>query len=283
MKTAQVIIKGLALVLAGAIIISIIGAVIGGVYLVGVMTGNEMNGWPQGGGDWTVEEIVDERIAELDINVKASNVKLRLVEDGELVRVETNNEYVSTWTTGKRLDVVEKSHGFFGMGGDGDVIVYIRRGAKFDRVKIEIGAGTLDVEELATKELDLDLGAGKVLIDNLEVSEQAKIDGGAGTTTIRRGEMHNAKLDLGVGKTELKVRLTGESKIDAGVGKLELTLIGNEDDYRITVDKGIGTVDLNGNRLGDGARWGNGENRVDLESGVGAVEIRMEEDSNGRN
>jgi len=278
MKTVQVIIKGFALALAGLIVVSIVAAVIGGVYLVGVMTGNEMVEWPQGGGDWTVEEIADGKIAELDINVKASNVKVRLVEDGEPVRVETNNEYVSTWTTGAKLDVVERSHGILGLGGDGDVVVYVRRGTRFDKVKIEIGAGTLDVEELVTKELDLDLGAGKVLIDELKVSERARIDGGAGTTTIRQSEIHNARLDLGVGKTELTAKLTGESKIDAGVGKLELTLIGSEADYWIAVDKGIGTVELNGNRLGDGARWGTGENRVELESGVGAVEISLKEE-----
>ncbi len=276
MRAAQQVIKFFALALALIITVSIFGAVIGGVFWVGTLVGSGVTdgNWGNEPGVWTEEVVESREIAELDVNVKATRLEIRRTTEGEPVKVETNNEYVSTWTNGKRLDVVEKSHGFFGWGGTGDVVVYVRDDVKFDKVKMEVGAGTLIVESLETKELDLDLGAGKAQIDNLKVTERAEIDGGAGKTAVS-GELKNARIELGAGKADVMARLLGDSKVKAGVGKLDLVLIGQESDYRITVDKGIGSVNLDGRSLGDGARWGEGENRVDLEAGVGAVDIRL--------
>lgn len=279
MKAVQHIIKGFALALALVIVISIFGAVAGGVFWVGMMVGGGIDDgdWNGNVGSWT-EEIIDSKsVAELDINVKATRLEIRQVSDGEPVRVETNNEYVSAWMNGNRLDVVEKNHWSLGWGEARSVVIYVRKNVKFDRVKIEVGAGTLRIEGLETRELDLNLGAGKAQIDNLKVTERADIDGGAGKTAVS-GELKNAEIELGVGKADITARLLGDSKIDTGVGKLDLTLIGKESDYMLVVDKGVGSVILEGKTLSDGERWGSGVNRVDLESGVGAVDIRLRED-----
>lgn len=278
MRAAQQIIKGFALALALVIIISIFGAIAGGVFWIGSMIADDdSSDWNGNTGTWTEQEVDVAGITELDINVKATRLEIRRVADGEPVKVETNNEYVAVWANSNKLEVVEKSHGFFGWGGTGDVIVYVREDVKFDKVKMEIGAGTLRVEGLETRELDLNLGAGKAQIDSLKVTGRADINGGAGKTTIT-GEMRNAEIELGAGKADVAARLSGESKIEAGVGKLDLVLIGQESDYRVVVDKGIGSIRLDGVSLRDGEHWGSGTNRVDLEAGVGAVDIRLREE-----
>lgn len=58
------------------------------------------------------------------------------------------------------------------------------------------------------------------------------------------------------------------------MGKLELRLIGAEVDYMLAIDKGIGSVNYNGKNLADDTREGNGVNKVEIKSGVGAVEIQ---------
>lgn len=280
MRNAQKLIKAFALVLATLIIVGIFTAIIGGVSFLAAVTGAEIGGWVSDSGAWTSESYESQMVHELETSVKATSVKFRLVDDGEPVRVETNNEYVTTWIDmdERRLNVVEKSHGLFGWGGKGEVIVYVRKNVSFEKVKLEVGAGELDIEKLDAWVLDLDLGAGRTEIRALKVSERATIDGGAGYLAIKQAEMQNAHLELGVGKAEIEAKLRGESKIDSGVGKVELKLVGREQDYRVEVDKGLGSIELNGEKLGDGSVWGTGKNRVDIDSGVGAVEINVTEE-----
>lgn len=280
MNTAQKLIKAFALALAMIIVISIFGALVGGVYVVGnLISGTDDAQLGEITEIWTEDE--DEEVREirsLNINVKATSVRLRRVQDGDRVRVETNNDYIVNWIDGSTLEIVEKSHGFFGLGGQGDLVIYTRESVRFDDVNIEIGAGTLEIEDLETKRLDLDLGAGKAQIRNLKVTEEADIEGGTGKTAIVDSELRDARINLGVGKADVEARLLGDSRLVTGVGKLDLVLLGKETDYKLTIDKGIGAVELNGSKLGDGARWGEGKNRVDLEAGIGAVDIRIRED-----
>lgn len=231
-----------------------------------------------GSSEWVNTEFSGKEMMRLDVSVKATAVRIRTAKEGEPVRIETNNEYITSWVDGSTLNVVEKSHGFFGWGGTGDLVIYVREDTTFDSVEIEIGAGTLDVERLEAKDLKLNLGAGKTAIDELIATRRAEIDGGAGVVEIRGGELHDLDLDLGAGKAELRARVVGNGRVTAGVGKTELTLIGREEDYRLRIDKGIGSVTLDGRSLSDGESVGSGATLIEIDSGVGAVEMKIVEE-----
>ena len=76
---------------------------------------------------------------------------------------------------------------------------------------------------------------------------------------------------MGVGELDLSAKLSGNSDIDAGVGRLNLNLIGN--DYKIKVDKGIGSASINGNDIKDDTYYGEGSNIIDIDGGVGSIDI----------
>lgn len=277
MQGAQRAIKYFALALAGLLIVTIIAGILGGLSFVGMLVWDDETGWNGISSDWTSVDYTEEKITRLDINVKATTVKIQEVAEGEPVRVETNNEYITTWVDGSKLNVVEKSHGIFGWGGTGDLVIYVREGVKFDEVEIVVGAGKMDVEKLTTKELKLDLGAGKTTINELIVTERAEIEGGAGMMEINDGELRNLDLEIGAGKAEVRAKVSGSGRVDTGVGKTDLTLLGREGDYKIAIDKGIGSVTLDGMSLSDGQIVGSGATRIDVKSGVGAVDIKIEE------
>lgn len=272
MRSAQRVIKYFALALAAVLILAIISGVVSLVSLAGFVTWGDGN-LGEVDSVWVGEEQINRQVKELDINVKATNVKFVKATDNEPVRVETNNEHITTWVENNCLNVVEKSHGFFGWGGKGELIIHLREGVKFESVKIVVGAGTLNVEDIVAEEVQMELGAGKTYINKIEARRRARIDGGAGVIEIRGGELRNLDLELGAGKSEIKARLRGDTRIDSGVGKLDLDLEGQEEGYKITIDKGIGSVTLNGRKLEDGGIYGKGENLLNIESGVGAVEI----------
>lgn len=277
MQGAQRAIKYFALALAGLLIVTIIAGIFGGLSFVGMLVWGDETGWNGVSGEWTSVDYTAEKITRLDVNVKATAVKIQQVAEGEPVRVETNNEYITTWVEGSTLNVVEKSHGIFGWGGTGDLVIYVREGVRFDDVEIVVGAGKMNIEKLTARELKLDLGAGKTTIDELVVTEKAEIEGGAGMMKISDGELRNLDLEIGAGKAEVRAKVTGSGKVDTGVGKTDLTLLGREGDYKIAIDKGIGSVTLDGVALSDGQTVGSGATRIDVKSGVGAVEIKIEE------
>lgn len=277
MKGAQKVIKWFALALAALLIVTIFSGIIGGLSFVGMMVWGDEISW-NGNSEWVNTEFSGKEMTRLDVSVKATAVRIRTAKEGESVRIETNNEYITSWVDGSTLNVVEKSYGFFGWGGTGDLVIYVREDTAFDSVEIEIGAGTLDVERLEARDLKLNLGAGKTAIDELVATRRAEIDGGAGVVEIRGGELHDLDLDLGAGKAELRARVVGNGRVTAGVGKTELTLIGREEDYRLRIDKGIGSVTLDGRSLSDGESVGSGTTLIEIDSGVGAVEMKIVEE-----
>ena len=274
MQGAQRAIKYFALALAALLVVTIVSGIIGGLSFLGMIVWGDEVAWNGVSSEWTSVDYSAERITRLDVNVKATTVKIQQVKEGEPVRVETNNEYITTWVDGSKLTVVEKSHGIFGWGGTGDVVIYVREGAKFEEVEINGGAGKMDIEKLVVEELKLELGAGKTSIDELIVTKKAEIEGGAGMVEIGDGELHDLDFTIGAGKASVRAKVTGRGKVDSGVGKTELTLLGREGDYRVAIDKGIGSVTFNGMSLSDGQTVGNGSTSISVKSGVGAVEIK---------
>lgn len=269
MKTTFRIIKAFAIVLAVMIIVSIVGAVVTGAEMLGML------GSKQGHDEYTlVADAGYSDVKELDINVKATELKI-VETDKELVRVETTSKYIDQWQDQGTLHITERSHGIFGWNAVGLTTIYLPKNIHFERVHLEVGAGSLSGDtSLNTKKAKLDFGAGRAVLGGLYVSESAEIDAGAGLLEIHSGKVKDLHLDMGAGKAAVDLRLVGNSYIQTGAGKLELGLVGGKSDYTITVDKGIGSVTLDGANLGDNEEWGDGANKVKVESGVGAVEIK---------
>lgn len=124
------------------------------------------------------------------------------------------------------------------------------------------------------KKLDLNLGAGNAIIDKLEVENKAEIEGGVGRLEISDGTINNLHLSMGVGESILNAKLLGKSEIEAGIGSVKLNLTGKEEDYKIKVEKGIGSIKLQGENLKNETTYGNGINIIDLEGGIGNIDIR---------
>ena len=131
----------------------------------------------------------------------------------------------------------------------------------------------LNIDKISTKNLDLELGAGKVDINQLIVLKDTEIEGGAGKITIKDGDIHNLDLEMGIGSLSLTSKLTGNNHIDAGVGEINLNLLGTMNDYNISLDKGIGSATLAGNSMDDNTQYGTGSNKIDIDGGVGSISI----------
>lgn len=209
----------------------------------------------------------------LDIEVASVNI---VIKEGSKLKVETDSSEVRIKEVGNKLLVVESEKGLFKKKSNEEVIVYIPDDYIFDEVSMETGAGRVDIDSLNTKELELELGAGKVVFDKLNVSYESSIDSGAGEVIINNGNVNNLDLDIGIGKVELNLSITGNSEIDAGVGEVDLNLLNSSDDYKIRVNKGIGSIKIAGDEMSDGSYYGDGNNIINIDGGVGNINIDFE-------
>ena len=91
--------------------------------------------------------------------------------------------------------------------------------------------------------------------------------------TITNANLNNLDLDMGVGKLSLTSKILGNSKIDSGIGEIDLNLVGNKEDYKLHIDKGIGNVTADGTNLGDDSKYGDGNNYIDIDGGIGSINI----------
>lgn len=273
MTTAQKIIKYCAVAFAIFLIITIISAVLSAGYgllnAIGIIDSNRYS---------LLENMVTisddaEEFLSLNLDIKSSNLQIKT---GDKFEVKTNNSNIKYSNENGSIKIKEDklTNWLFGKIDIGELIIYIPENMKqIDEVKINIGAGTVFIEQLNTKNLYLNLGAGNVAIDKLTVSEESKINGGAGNININSGEIANVDLDLGVGNTKIKSDITGNSNINTGVGELNLYLSLDADNYKINVNKGLGKITFNDDKILNDTIIGNGENYIKISGGVGNINI----------
>ena len=274
MTMLQKIIKYFALALAAFLIFSIISGILGGLYsftgLLGLQKHSETIK-----NEMSVVNFEESNINSLDIDVSFTNL---IIKSGESLKIETNNENINYQQNDLNLQIKEKTHNWFFKNNKGDLIVYIPDGLEFEKVKINAGAGKIQIENINTKKLSLELGTGETTIEKLNVVDNCKIESGAGKVDIYSGKINNLNLDIGIGKFKLTSSIIGNSKINAGIGSLELNIQGNKEDYKIKADKGIGTIKIDGKNVEDNYVYGDGENEVKIEGGIGSISVDFKEE-----
>lgn len=268
MTTAQKVIKYLALAFAMFLIVSIFSGI-----MIGIST---LSNIFKSDDDVTTGlrnlNVENSNITQLEIDINYANLTIKT---GEALKIETNNKNINSKEKGNKLIIEEKKYNWFKTKDESDLIIYIPSNYSFDDISIDAGAGKINIENINTKKLELDLGAGKVTIENLVVVQNADIDGGAGEISIKNSSINNLDLDGGAGKFTLDSKLTGNNKIDSGVGELDIVLLGDKEDYKIIVDKGIGTSKIENENIKDGKTYGNGLNLLDIDGGVGSININF--------
>ena len=269
MTSAQKIIKYLALCLATFLIFLIISSLLGVFYSVSKILDIQKDNEVTMDKMSTVNFKTDD-ISSLDINLLFTNL---IIKQGNNLHVETNNEKVHFDEENNSLKIKEDSRNWLSQNNKGDLILYLPENSQFKTVEIQVGAGKIQIENLVTDFLSLELGAGETSIQRLNVSENCKIESGAGKVSLLDGRIKNLDLDLGVGKFELISSLLGSNKINAGIGMLELNLLGNKKDYLIKADKGIGTIHVDEAVVSDDSTIGTGENTIKIDGGIGNIDV----------
>ncbi len=272
MSEGQKVIKYIAMAFAIFLIVNIIGGIITAFACIAGVTGIvSINS--------NTENMVDfsesyTQVEQIQIECKLSNLNIKQGTEFKIEATTIEDKFECENKDGI-LKIREKELRFFlNTVSDSNITVYIPENIKLTNVKIETGAGKVTIEKLCTDKLKLDLGAGSVKICDINVEKETKINGGVGKVTIENSILNNLELDCGVGEFEMTAKLIGDTDIDCGVGRLEVNLIGNEDDYKISARKGLGSFKINSKEIQNDTKYGNGQNNIKIDAGVGSTVIK---------
>ena len=215
---------------------------------------------------------VSGEVRALRIDINAADVKIEAAAD---FHVESNLKQLTVSVQNGVLTVRQKNK--VGVNyTDGMLTLYVPEDTVFESVSIDTGAGRLTAKELRAERLDLSLGAGAVEIGYLETTKETDIEGGAGAIVIADGSITDLELEMGVGGLDLTAALLGDSDLSLGVGESKLTLLGNKDDYRVEIEKGLGNIRVDGEIVSQYVSYGSGHNSVDIEGGVGEINLSFQ-------
>lgn len=271
MNSLQKVIKYLAIAFALFLSVNIIGGIITGLAGISYIFSDsgkdvvgEMQVYP-----------IEGEISALSLELSGAELQIKTADR---FSVESNHKYISVREDHGELSISETKKWFSFRPKGVTVILNIPAGFAFEEASLKTGAGTVEIDALSCDRLKLILGAGEAKIQNLSASARANIEGGAGELTIDGGQLCNLKLEMGVGELTMKSLVEGQSSLDFGIGETKLTLLGHREDYQIEIDKGIGEVSIAGDSMQDDSVYGTGQNRIEIDVGIGSVEIDFSED-----
>lgn len=264
----QKAIKIFAIGLAVFIIVQIISALLFGL---GILF--QFDSWTNGKRETInfLEKYQD--VDRIDIDLSRSNL---ILQSGDTFQVEAvgNSKHFSSKVKNGTLKVEEK-FGWFGYFGSSiEIVITVPKNHTLKELSIDSGAGRIEIRDIESSIFDIDQGAGVVTISN-SIFQKADIDGGAGKMDLLDSTFNNLKLDAGVGQVVIQSTVTGISKLECGVGEMDITLLGNKDDYRILVEKGLGNVKIDGVSYSNDTIYGSGSNTIELEGGVGNINVQF--------
>lgn len=216
-----------------------------------------------GVGKLTIKSTESDKVTVEGINVNESFVAERSLS-GEL-RIKTKFNF---W------NLFSSKNGF---NKNSSITIYLPNSMEAENVRIDAGAGNVNIEYLKTEKLDINAGVGDVYGEFI-YAENVQLDGGVGEITLDNVELNDVKVSAGVGNIDIQGKITGRNKIDAGVGNINLDLIGSTDDYDLKVDKGIGEIYINGEKYSN-LNWNNqtAEYSMRINGGVGNIRIKFKE------
>lgn len=214
-------------------------------------------------------------VRSLDIDVWAGEVEIRTLEEayqghhqeqhGQEVIVETqgvsSKMRLQYYMDGDELKIKAKKKLFGIKNGAGKIYVYVPQGYQFEEVSLDVGAGTLYVENIRAGEFSVDIGAGEAVIDSFTADE--------------------ADLNCGAGEITAAGNVMREADIDCGMGEITFTASGKQSDYDYKISCGIGEVvcgDMSCSGIGSERKVSNGASReMNVDCGVGEVTIHFSE------
>ena len=166
------------------------------------------------------------------------------------------------------------------------------------KIRIMSGAGKVECNNLSGKKIDIETGVGdfsasgkitstddtyiatgmgNVSINSLDTG-RFKVSGGVGNLSFADAVVGDTDIQIGTGEFNFRGILKGNLNYDGGVGNTDIDILGDINEYYVSVDQGTGNISVGDNSMsgaGGSSTYGNSsaQYRIDIDGGVGNVDI----------
>lgn len=275
MTTTQKIIKYLAIAFALFLVISIFSCIFGLSHEIIDSINNDKKESELLEEYTTISKNINS-VESFKIDISNDDIEIK---EGEKFEVKTNDPNVKFNHENSKVKI--KSDKTFSWHINNSsretIVIYLPNEFKISELDIDLGAGKIDIDKIFVETLLMDLGAGTMTANELNVYGKTTINGGAGNININSGTINNLNLKLGAGNASIQSDLTGSNTLTTGVGKLNLSLSRSKDNYGFDINKGLGNITLNDFDISENTISGDGETKIKINGAVGNIIINTAE------
>ena len=234
-----------------------------------------------GAGFWTMEDGYLDPFVEIDVDASIANVTVTAGEDytlfidsdatlgGYSLKWEVKNDVLRIRDGGAAGHVEINSwddfKNAFGVNASAmDVTITIPDGAQLNKLKAKIGLGDVFISGLEMEgKLEAETGLGDVECYEIRAHDEVDLESGMGDVTLSVSEPYSG----------------AEFDVKTGMGTIETQIDCLEKDWDYEAKTGMGNVTVNGDSRGAKVeRKGKGDYKLELESGMGDINLYFQDD-----
>lgn len=215
-----------------------------------------------------------EDIKSLDIALKTSLLEIKT---GDTLKVEMQNittDFIIE-ENNQTLKLEDKKNRWFeSINNRPSITIYIPEGTVFDNVVMQLGVSETKIERLQSEKIHMEMGVGTSIIKYIEANS-VKIKGGVGKSLIEDGQIGTLDLESGVGELNMTAKITNRADASSGIGRFDLNLKGNKEAYQINTDTGLGTFEVDGQKVSGERTIGDGMAKVKINAVIGKTTVHF--------
>ena len=201
------------------------------------------------------EDYSGQTIENLDLEI--DNCTLH-IKEGDTFRVTGKDivkDSIEVGVNNNTLYIKENDHEGWGwlvhigvlfFSNEADITVTVPKGFTAKNAELELKAGELDLEKLTTDNLDVNVKAGKAVLDNLTVTTKASIDVDAGSVTAEDFNGKNLQVDVSAGSCRLEGAFYDTLDMECSAGEIKIDSSLEENQYSYDLDQSAGSIHVNG-------------------------------------
>lgn len=313
MTNQQKFIKYLATTLAILLIVGIIGGVVTGILFLtvgdsdshtsqsinyskndsdssGVVIRDDGSSEPISAEDYICASYTFQDVENIEVDTSIYSVYF-LQGSGDTIDVELTNVHKYYTVTQKKntLSLKEPEMRFDNFGLDrllnildnagkerkASIKITLPENFKAHKIELDGGVGNIELENVTTESLDIDAGVGNIKGFQI-TADTADIDAGTGDIKFTSSSFGNTEIDCGVGNLTFFGTFHGHTSISCGVGNTNISLSDTRDNYRLSLEKGLGSIKLNGDKIKINGSYTENSGApyfLDITGGVGDITI----------
>lgn len=142
---------------------------------------------------------------------------------------------------GSNWNIVDWNNG----SNESHMILYLPMNICYEEIRVDLGAGQMNLDNLSAKIMEVEMGAGQVVANGL-TAENLTLRIGAGEALLEESMLKDLVVEVGAGNCEIAGKIDGNVKADCAAGNIAVEINGNESDFNYDIQCAVGKI-----RVGD--------------------------------